>query len=129
MKLRDSLMPVTHRFDSNIIIIEMFGEYSINDVRATILSSLADAGGKGELFLLFNFGESRSMYVRSSEDVNTMVNFITSLANRFSNRLAFVSSYELPYGLMRFISVKSGSCGIDSEVFRTYAEARDWLLS
>jgi hypothetical protein len=122
-------MPVTHRFDSNIIIIEMFGEYSINDVRATILSSLADAGGKGELFLLFNFGESRSMYVRSSEDVNTMVNFITSLANRFSNRLAFVSSYELPYGLMRFISVKSGSCGIDSEVFRTYAEARDWLLS
>ena len=121
-------MPVTYRFDSNIIIIEMFGEYSMNDVRTTILNSLADVGGKDRSALLFNFGESRSMYVKSSEEINTMVNFITSLANRFSNRLAFVSSYELPYGLMRFISVKSGSCGIDSEMFRTYEEARDWLL-
>ena len=121
-------MPVTHRFDANIIVIEMFGEYSMNDVRTTILNSLADVGGKDRSALLFNFGESRSMYVKSSEEINTMVNFITSLANRFSNRLAFVSSYELPYGLMRFISVKSGSCGIDSEMFRTYEEARDWLL-
>ena len=122
-------MPVTYRFDSNIIVIEMFGEYSMNDVRTTILNSLTDAGGKDRSSLLFNFGESRSMYVKSSEEINTMINFITSLANRFSNRLAFVASYELPYGLMRFISVKSARCGIDSEMFRTYKEARDWLLS
>ena len=122
-------MPATYRFDANIIIIEMFGEYSMNDVRTTILNSISNSMGKGNSFLLFNFGESRSMYVRSSEEINTMVNFITSLANRFNNRLAFVSSYDLPYGLMRFVSVKSGSCGIDSEVFRTYDEAREWLLS
>ena len=122
-------MPVTYRFDANIIIIEMFGEYSMNDVRTTILDSLAEAGRKSRLYLLLNFGESRSMHVRSSEEVNTMVNFITSLAHRFSNRLAFVSSYDLPYGLMRFVSVKSGTCGIDSEAFRSYDEAREWLLS
>ena len=122
-------MPVTYRFDANIIVIEMFGEYSMNDVRTTVLNSLAHAAGKGRYYLLFNFGESRSMVVKSSEEVNTMVQFITSLANRFNNRLAFAASYELPYGLMRFVSVKSGSCGIDSEVFPTYDEARKWLLS
>ena len=122
-------MPVTYRFDSNIIIIEMYGEYSMDDVRAAILNSLADAGPNGQSFLLFNFGESRSIYVRSSEEINAMVGFITALADRFSNRLAFVSSYELPYGLMRFVCVKSGSCGIVSDVFRTYDEAKDWLLS
>ncbi len=122
-------MPVTYRFDANIIIIEMFGEYTMNDVRTTIINSLDGEGAGRRSFLLFNFGESRSMVVRSSEEINTMVNFITSLANRFGNRLAFVSSYELPYGLMRFVAVKSGKCGIDSEVFRTYKEARDWLLS
>src|ERR1039458_6717344 len=104
-------MPATYRFDANIIIIEMFGEYSMNDVRTTILNSISNSMGKGNSFLLFNFGESRSMYVRSSEEINTMVNFITSLANRFNNRLAFVSSYDLPYGLMRFVSVKSGKIG------------------
>ena len=122
-------MSVTYRFDSNIIIIEMFGEYSMNDVRTTILNSLSHSEGNGNPFLLFNFGESRTMYVRSSEEINVMVDFIIALAGRFNNRLAFVSSYDLPYGLMRFVSVKSGSCGVDAEVFQTYDEARDWLLS
>ena len=129
MNLKDLHMPVTHRFDSNIIIIEMSGEYSIDDVRTTILNSLAEASVKSRSCLLFNFGESRSIHVKDPKEINTMVNFITSLANRFSNRLAFVSYYALPYVLMRFVSVKSGSCGIDSEVFQTLDEARAWLLS
>ncbi len=122
-------MPVMHRFDSDIIIIEMFGEFTMNDVRAAIVDSLDRAARSGRSHLLFNFGDSRSIHVRSSEEINTMVSFITALRNRFNHRLAFVSSCDLPYGLMRFVSVKSVNCGIDSEVFRTYAEARDWLLS
>ncbi len=122
-------MPVTYRFDSNIIVVEMFGEYSINDFRTAILSSLADSMSPAGCSLMFNFGASRSIHSRSSEDVKIIANFITSLAHRFTNRLAFVSSFDLPYGLMRFVSVKSGACGIESEVFRTYDEARKWLLS
>jgi hypothetical protein len=122
-------MPVTYRYDCHIIVVEMFGEYSMNDLRTTIHTSLTEFKGPNSPFLLFNFGESRSIYIRSSEDITIMANFLTSLANRFNNRIAFVSSYDLPYGLMRFISVKAGSCGIDSEVFQTYEEAREWLLS
>ncbi|MGA9408795.1 MAG: STAS/SEC14 domain-containing protein [Bacteroidota bacterium] len=122
-------MPVTYRFDSTIIVVEMTGKYSMNTLRTTILDSLIDSQGPDKPFLLFNFDESRSIFIRSSEDINIMANFISSLANRFGNRLAFVSSYELPYGLMRFVSVKSVACGIEAEVFWTYDEAREWLLS
>ena len=122
-------MPVTYRFDSTIIVVEMFGEYSMNDLRTAILNSLADSTSPFNSFLLLNFGESRSMGIRSSQEIEIMADFIASLANRFNNRFAFVSSYDLPYGLMRFVSVRSGSCGIESEVFRTYDEAREWLLS
>jgi hypothetical protein len=107
----------------------MFGEYSMNDLRTAILNSLTDSASPVNSFLLFNFAESRSIYIRSSQDLEIMAGFIASLAGRFNNRFAFVSSYDLPYGLMRFVSVRSGVCGIESEVFRTYHEAREWLLS
>jgi len=129
VKRRDYKMPVTYRFDSTIIVVEMFNEYSMNDLRTAILNSLNDSEGPDNPYLLFNLGESRSIFVKSSEDINLVANFITSLAKRFNHRLAFVSSYDLPYGLMRFVSVRSGACGIESEVFRTYDEAREWLLS
>ena len=122
-------MPVTYRFDSNIIVVEMAGKYSMNDLRTVILNSLTGTQISVKPLLLFNFGESRSIFIRSSEEINTMANFISTLTNRFSNRLAFVSAYDLPYGLMRFVSVKSAACGIEAEVFRTYEEARRWLLA
>ena len=42
-------MPVTYRFDSNIIVVEMFGEYSMNDLRTAILNSLTDSDEPGQL--------------------------------------------------------------------------------
>jgi hypothetical protein len=107
----------------------MVGEYSMDDIRTTFLNSLADSECPTNAVLLVNFSESRSIYKRSSQEVKTMARFVASLGKRFNNRIAFVAPDDLPYGLARMGSVGSEERGIKSEVFRTFAEARKWLLS
>jgi hypothetical protein len=122
-------MPVAYRFDSNIIVIEMVGEYSLDDIRMTILNSLADSKCPTTPFILVNLSGSRSIYNRSSDDVKTIALSLASLAKRFNNRIALVAPDDFPYGLMRMGSVFSAMAGFEPEVFRTYADARKWILS
>jgi hypothetical protein len=122
-------MPVSYRFDSNIVIIDVVGEYSMDDLRATILNSLADPEHPANTFLLINMEESRSILERSSAEVKAMARFVASLGERFNNRIAMVASGNLAYGLMRMGSAGSEEKGIKSNVFRTFAEAQKWLLS
>ncbi len=122
-------MPAYYRFDLNIIVIYMAGEYSINDLRTALLNSLADPERPPGSFLLFNFGESQSIHTRSTEEIQIMAQFIASMGNRYNYRFALVSSRELPYILRGFISGKSESYGIEAELFRSYDEAREWLMS
>ncbi|MFZ1080341.1 MAG: hypothetical protein WAO19_00270 [Candidatus Kryptoniota bacterium] len=129
MGRRDCPMPVNYRFDSNIVVIEMVGEYSMDDIRTTILNSLNDSKCPANPFILANLSESRSIYIRSSEDVKTMARSLASLANRFNNRIALVAPNDLIYGLMRMGSVFSEEKGMKVEIFRVFTEARKWLQS
>ena len=122
-------MPVTYRFDSNIVIIELAGEYSMDDIHTTILNSLADSMCPATPFILINLSDSRSIYNRSPENVITMARSLASLAKRFNNRIALVAPKDLPYGLMRMGSVFSEEMGFEPKVFRTFDEAMKWLLS
>jgi hypothetical protein len=124
-----SEMPVTYQFDSNIVVIDMVGEYSMDEIRTTILNSLADSTCPANPFVLMNLCEARSIYNRSPQDVITMARSLASLSNRFNNRIALVASKDLPYGLMRMGSIFSEETGFAPKVFRTFAEARKWLLS
>ena len=120
---------MTYQFDSNIVVIDMVGEYSMDEIRTTILNSLADSTCPANPFILMNLSKSRSIYSRTSEDVKTMARSLASLGNHFSNRIALVAPKDLPYGLMRMGSVYTEETGFEPKVFRTLAEARKWLLS
>ena len=122
-------MPVQYRFDSKIVIIELIGEYSMDDLRKTILNSFADSHCPSDSVLVINLAESQSIYHRSSEDVRAMARYVASLGKRFNNRIALVAPDDLQYGLMRMSSVGSDERGIQSGIFRTFAEARKWILS
>jgi len=122
-------MPVNYQFDSHIVVIDMVGEYSMDDIRTTILNSLADTMCPVNPFILMNLSESRSIYNRSPEDVITMARSLASLSNRFNNRIALVAPKDLMYGLMRMGSVFTEETGFEPKVFRAFAEARKWLLS
>ena len=121
-------MPVTYRFDSTIVVIELVGEYSMDDVRRGILNSLADSRCPAAPCILIDLNKSVSIYKRTPEDVKTMVIALSSLRERFS-RIALVAQHDLPYGLMRMGSVFSEEQGMPVEIFRTVASARTWLLS
>jgi hypothetical protein len=122
-------MPVNYRFDVNVIVIYTVGEYTVNDLRATLLNSLADPERPPGSFLLFNFGESQGIHTRPTEEIQTMTDFFALMGNRYNYRLAIASSHDLPYVLQHFVSVKSRSYGISSDVFQTFDEAREWLFS
>ncbi len=122
-------MPVQYRFDSNIIIIEMVGEYSTDEPRAAVLSALADSACPANAVLPINLDQSQSIYERTSNEVKNMALFIASLGKRFNNRVALVAPDDLPYGLMRQGTVGSEEIGIQAEVFRDFTKAREWLLS
>ena len=122
-------MPVTYRFDANIVVLEMVGEYSMDEVRQTILNSISDPKFPANTCLLIDLSESQSIYKRSTEEVKAMAQYIASLGERFNNRIALVAHSDLPYGLMRMSSVGSEERGVKSAVFRTVAEARKWLVA
>ena len=122
-------MPVLYRYDSDIVVVEIVAEYSMDELRKTILNSLADPQCPQSAVLMINSGGSQSIYKRSADDVKTMAQFIASLGKSFHNRIALVAPADLPFGLMRIGSVGSEDRGIDSSVFRSMAEARAWLLA
>ena len=122
-------MPVTYRFDLHIVVIELVGEYSMGDISTVILNSLADPACPGKPVILIDLSKSLSIHERSSEDVIHVARSLTSLAKRFHNRVALVAPEDYSYGLMRMGSVFSAMVGFEPEVFRTYADARKWLLS
>ncbi len=122
-------MPVNYRFDANIVVIDLVGEYSLEDIRTAMLNSFADSKRPANPFLLIDMTQSLSIYKRSSEDVKTMAQFVASLRDRFNNRVALVGPADLPYGFMRMAAVGSEQMGIKAEVFRTFTKAREWLLS
>ena len=122
-------MPVTYRFDANIVIIELVGEYTMGDIPATINKALADAQCPVTPFILTDLSESISIGKRSSNDVITMALSLVPLGKHFSNRIALVAPNNLPYGLMRMGGVFSEEQGMKVEIFRNFSDARKWLLS
>jgi hypothetical protein len=121
-------MPVSYRFDSTIVIIELVGEYSMNDIPATIIKSLADSTCPIKPCILIDLSESLSIDKRTSEDVITMALSLVPLGKHFNNHIALVAPNNLQYGLMRMGAVFSDEQGMKVEIFRSFADARKWLL-
>lgn len=121
-------MPVSYRFDSTIVIIELVGEYSMNDIPATIIKSLADSTCPIKPCILIDLSESLSIDKRTSEDVITMALSLVPLGKHFNNHIALVAPNNLQYGLMRMGAVFSDEQGMKVEIFRSFTDARKWLL-
>lgn len=122
-------MPVIYRFDTNIVVLEMVGECSMEELRQSILNPINDPQFPTQSCLMTNLTESQSINKRSTEEVRAMAQHIASMGERFSNRIALVAQSDLPYGLMRMSSVGSEERGVKSAVFRTIEEAGRWLAS
>ena len=122
-------MPVLVRFDENIIVIEMTGEYTIEEIRSVIFKTFSDSLRPQNGVLLIDLSKAQSIYDRSSEIINAMAHFIASYTQYFNNRVALIAPDELKYGLMRMSSSPADNLGIKVEIFKEYSPAREWLLT
>ena len=122
-------MPVNYRFDDCIVVIELVGEYSTDELRSAVLGSISDPKRPENSCLLIDSSGSRSIYTRSSAEIKSMARFLGTLGERFNNRIALVGPEDVPFGLMRMGSAGSEERGVQSDVFRSFAEAREWLLT
>lgn len=121
-------MPVTYHYDTNIVVLALVGEYSVDELHSALLKSLEDPQCPSKPCLLIDLTASESIQKRSSDQVNSMARFVGSLGQRFSNRIAMVASRDLHFGLVRMGSAGAEERGVHTEVFRNIQDARKWLL-
>ena len=120
-------MPVEYRYEPSIVVIEMIGEYSLQELSQTILNSLSDSNCPAEPFMLLDISRSTSINNRSNQQIQSITQLIISLKGRIGNKIALVALKDLPYGLMRMSSVGSEDRGFESKVFRDIKQAIQWL--
>jgi hypothetical protein len=122
-------MPVSFRYDENIIVIEMSGEYSVHELRSTVINAFADSSRLPNAVLMIDLSESKSFNKRSSETINSFAHFIGSFAKQFNKRIAFIAPDDLKYGLVRMGVSAANNIEIEVEIFREYLKAREWLIT
>lgn len=121
-------MPVSYSFDGRIVVMRMDGDYTTADLKAGVLEALDDARCPTDAVLMFDLRESTSIKGRSPAEVQDMASFLAGQRDRFSKRVAMVTSSDVAYGLMRIGAVYVERGGVTPEVFRDLEEAKTWLV-
>jgi hypothetical protein len=121
-------MPVNFEFTDGIIVLRMIDLYVPADIRKSLLLGLTDPRTSEAVGLLFDVSRSKSLRVRSSDDIIAMGYFLAQHGDSYARRVALVGFDDFPYGMMRMGRVTLEREGIASEVFREETQARKWLL-
>jgi len=122
-------MPVSYSYHGRIVVMRMEGDYTTADLKARVLEALDDPKCPTDAVLLFDMRESNAIKGRSPAEVQEMANFLAGQRDRFSRRLAMVTSSDVAYGLMRIGAVYVERGGVSPEVFRDFEEAKKWLVA
>ncbi|HST06759.1 MAG TPA: hypothetical protein VLJ83_01220 [Gemmatimonadaceae bacterium] len=122
-------MPVNFELADGVITLRMVDVYVPGDIKIALLDGLKDPRTTGAVGLLFDVTHSKSLRVRSPDDIVAMGYFLAQYAEFFANRVALVGFDDFPYGMMRMGRVTLERAGVDCEVFRDDANARKWLLA
>jgi len=105
----------------------MIGLYVPADIQKTLLQGLSDPRTSSAIGLLFDVSLSKSLRIRTNDDIVAMGYFLAQHADAFARRVALVGFDDFPYGMMRMGRVTLEHEGITSEVFREETQARKWL--
>ena len=120
-------MAVTWSLDEDLVQINLEGHYQPTDIIDAFLTALADRRCPQELSLLLDTTRSLSLDLRSARQIRHVAEYLGPYRDRIRGRCAVVVRTDLHYGLSRMGSAYSESVGVDAQVFRSKAEALDWL--
>lgn len=120
-------MAVEYAFHEGVLTIAAVGVYEPRDLVQAFLAALNDPACPRPVALMYDVSRSESLATRSTDEIRKMADFIASYADRIGGRLAVVAPTDVHFGLSRIGAARSEGVGVDAQVFRTAAEAHQWL--
>ncbi|HEX5045116.1 MAG TPA: hypothetical protein VFV75_19635 [Candidatus Polarisedimenticolaceae bacterium] len=120
-------MPVTWSLDGDLLQLDLEGDYAPTDIIDAFLTALADLRCPPEVSLLLDTTRSQSLDKRSPRQIRHVAQYLGPYRKRIRGRCAVVVGSDLQFGLSRMGSAYSDSVGVDAGVFRSRAEALEWL--
>lgn len=119
-------MPVTYRFDQDVLEMEFLGDCPPDDVIKTFHLALDDPACPPTFLMLVDVSRSSSLATRASEDIIRVAAYLGPFKDRVK-RVAVVATEDVHFGLSRMGAVYSESAGVVTTVFRRRDEAVAWL--
>lgn len=120
-------MPVRWSIDEDLVQLDLEGHYAPTDIIDAFLSALSDRRCPEQIHLLLDTTQSESLKERTPREVRHVAQYLGPYRKRIRGRCAVVAETDLQFGLSRMGSAYSDSVGVDARVFRSRAEALDWL--
>lgn len=120
-------MPVTWSLDEDLLELSLVGRYEPTDIIDAFLTALADRRCPEQVHLLLDTTKSESLKERSPRELRHVAQYLGPYRKRIRGRCAVVAETDLQFGLSRMGSAYSDSVGVDARVFRSRAEALDWV--
>jgi hypothetical protein len=119
-------MPVTYRFNGDILEMTFQGDCPPDDVIRTFHDALDDPACPPTFFMLIDVSRSSSLATRATEDIIRVAAYLGPFKDRVK-RAAVVAAEDVHFGLSRLGAVYSESAGVLTNVFRSHDEGMDWL--
>ena len=120
-------MPVRYTLEDGILTLEPTGTYETQEVVQTFLAALKDPACPHEVGFLLDVTQSESLASRPTGDIRMVAEMLGPYAARVRSRVAVVAAKDVHFGLSQMGAVYSRGVGIAAKVFRTRAEANEWL--
>jgi hypothetical protein len=119
----------SYDFDGRVLALRLVGEYSVTDIRATMLVALQDVGSRPIEGLLIDLRHSVSVAKRSLRELNAITSFLALHGSAYNGRVAIVATTDLAFGLARMAGVDLGIAGVEHCEFRDLPSALAWLTT
>lgn len=119
-------MPVTAKFEGDVLVVSPAGTHSVADTRNAILSALDAPGAPRAAGIVMDVRKSRSAAGRSKLPIRSAVSFLESIRHRFNSRYALVVTPTTALRTVRLIVLGLEELNIDVHLAPSIEEAVAW---
>ncbi len=120
-------MPVTHRFQGKLLVVETKGAYEQEELKAAFEAGLASPDLPRDVGFVLDIRNSTMLNDRSTAEIEQLATFIGERGAQFNSACAIVAEEGLQYGLMRMAAVFAEDRGLKCGVFTKLYDAITWL--
>jgi hypothetical protein len=120
-------MAVQYSIREGVLTMEFIGIYESRDVTRRFIDAMGDPTCPNPVALLVDVSRSESLATRPAGEIRVAAEFLGPYAGRIGGRVAVVAPSDVHYGLSQMGAVHSERSGVAARVFRSTAEALEWL--